>query len=357
MKILHTADIHLKEYGDERWKSLEIILNTAKEKDIPSIIIAGDLLDRQGKIHILRNPLRELFAQFEEVTVFIIPGNHDVGAFLVGTDLGENVRILNKSPFQIERSEEAIIIGIPYQKKEDELIPHFFDILDMIKIDQRGPKILAVHGTIIGGKYSFTKGFGDEEKYNPIHYKDIEKTPIDYFALGHIHQLEEPFITDSSNKIIAGYPGSPVSIAKDEIGERKVIVLDVKDGEFKFHEEKINSFHWERENITVSPYYESQMLKKLKEVVENFKGGNARLSVTIDGYTIYPEQELTREIKEIIHHAHKGIELSSVKFGTVSKTYGIVMGGFFEKLDERDIPVEIKEECRRIFCRALSELK
>ena len=31
MKILHTADIHLKKYKDERWQTLEKLIESGKE--------------------------------------------------------------------------------------------------------------------------------------------------------------------------------------------------------------------------------------------------------------------------------------------------------------------------------------
>jgi len=43
MKILHTADLHLKEYGDERWETLQKLIDIAKKEKIDLFVICGDL--------------------------------------------------------------------------------------------------------------------------------------------------------------------------------------------------------------------------------------------------------------------------------------------------------------------------
>ena len=43
MLILHTSDLHLKEYEDERWNTLVNLLEIGKEKKIDIFIVSGDL--------------------------------------------------------------------------------------------------------------------------------------------------------------------------------------------------------------------------------------------------------------------------------------------------------------------------
>ena len=61
MKILHTADVHLCDYEDERWKSLEHIIDIGKSENIDLFVISGDLFDEDVKSEVLRSKIRGLF--------------------------------------------------------------------------------------------------------------------------------------------------------------------------------------------------------------------------------------------------------------------------------------------------------
>ena len=46
VKILHTADIHLREYKDERWEALEELVEIGKRNKVAIVTICGDLFDK-----------------------------------------------------------------------------------------------------------------------------------------------------------------------------------------------------------------------------------------------------------------------------------------------------------------------
>ena len=48
MKVLHTADVHLKEVEDERWNALIHLVDISKKEDVDYFIISGDLFDNCG---------------------------------------------------------------------------------------------------------------------------------------------------------------------------------------------------------------------------------------------------------------------------------------------------------------------
>ena len=76
IKIVHTADIHLSEYGDERWQALQEVFNLAAEKEADIVAISGDLFDGNPDAERLRPKIREIFTG-NRFKVIIIPGNHD----------------------------------------------------------------------------------------------------------------------------------------------------------------------------------------------------------------------------------------------------------------------------------------
>ncbi|MGA2573201.1 MAG: metallophosphoesterase [Candidatus Methanomethylicaceae archaeon] len=54
MKVLHTADIHLRTYADDRWATLKKILEVGKEEKIDVLAISGDLFDASVSAENLR---------------------------------------------------------------------------------------------------------------------------------------------------------------------------------------------------------------------------------------------------------------------------------------------------------------
>jgi len=46
MKILHTADVHLREVGDKRWEALQKLIEAAKKEGAEILAISGDLFDK-----------------------------------------------------------------------------------------------------------------------------------------------------------------------------------------------------------------------------------------------------------------------------------------------------------------------
>lgn len=59
MKILHTADIHLRERHDERWKALQKIIEIGKREKIDVLAISGDLFDKGIDAEKLRPHIRD----------------------------------------------------------------------------------------------------------------------------------------------------------------------------------------------------------------------------------------------------------------------------------------------------------
>lgn len=110
MKILHTADVHLGTFGDERWSALQTILNIGKKERVDVLTISGDLFDEKLDVENLRPKIRELFSN-NGFDIVIISGNHDCN---VCTDMyfGSDVKVLSDvgKPFE---KEDVRIWGLP----------------------------------------------------------------------------------------------------------------------------------------------------------------------------------------------------------------------------------------------------
>ena len=76
MKIAVTADVHLttREDNPERFNALANIFNSLADLEIQHLIIAGDLFNKDISNY---SQFDELCEQHDQVTVHLIPGNHD----------------------------------------------------------------------------------------------------------------------------------------------------------------------------------------------------------------------------------------------------------------------------------------
>jgi len=63
MKVLHTADIHLREYGDNRWKALQKLIEIGKKEEVEVFVVSGDLFDKDIDAEVLRPKIREVFSK------------------------------------------------------------------------------------------------------------------------------------------------------------------------------------------------------------------------------------------------------------------------------------------------------
>jgi len=361
MKFLHTSDLHLREKGDNRWKALETILKLAVEQNAELVLISGDLFDKDCASNILRSALRELFSQFPEIRIVIVPGNHDKDAFPEGVlwSTSKNVFPLTESPYQVHNYENITIFGIPYYKEENQF--YFSDILRKITFSENKFNIVIVHGTLVGKNYKFLSGFGYEERYNPIFYDDLVNAPVDYFALGHIHQYEKKFILNQTNRVIASYPGSPVSIAKDETGPRKVVIGEIEGKKLNVYDVEIPTFFYLQEELTVIPTLEQEFLTNLKSIVEKFNKKDSCLVIKIGGCTVLKEQDLSSEIDKIKRNSsEKNIVWETYEFSMIDKKYENLIKEFltelYQKYKDGKISSELRTKIQKTFYRSIAEL-
>ena len=136
MKILHTADVHIREYEDDRWKALQQVVYVGKENDIDALVIAGDLFDSDTAAHKLRPKVREIFSDLS-FPVLIIAGNHDVNAYPNGAFLGEGVVVIDDllKPYSLDGYH---FWGFPYSDLQEEEILEYLHLAGQKARDKIG---------------------------------------------------------------------------------------------------------------------------------------------------------------------------------------------------------------------------
>lgn len=224
LKIIHCADVHFDSAmsglsdsskvnirREEMKETFSKIVSMAEKADI--LLIAGDLFDGKNVSSGTLMFLKDQFAKIPETQVYIVAGNHDyMGADSVYRrfDFGENVYIFDTEMECIEK-DGYDIYGMSFKTANDERkMLEDFSVKNPEKIN-----ICLMHANLGGADY------------NPIKISDIEKSGLDYLALGHIHKASEIKKAGATNY---AYCGCPEGRGNDETGEKGVYAIELIKG-------------------------------------------------------------------------------------------------------------------------------
>ena len=347
MKILHTADIHLQEYEDERWKTLKTLLAIGKKEGISIFVISGDLFNNNINAEKLRPKIREIFSN-NDFEIVLIPGNHDIELYK-GMYFGENATIITDMDTPIEFGDVAIW-GIPFEPVDGSKILEKLHSLKH-KFNPDFTNILLYHGELLDTFFS-VNDFGNEggQQYMPTKLSYFNDLNVDYVLAGHFHSNFDIRILENGGYFV--YPGSPVSITKKETGKRKINLFEVGESPKEY---LLNTPHFEEILIEFNPFNEKNPIDAVKEQLDQYSS-EASIIMKITGYINsdkigMSENEVVKQIKEITTGRCTD---EFFEFKDINKILGNdVFESFLEKLEETDYSKERKMHMRDLVIRAM----
>ncbi len=264
LRILHTADLHLRRNDSYRWKALLEILSVAKNEDIDLLVITGDLFDSSSEASYLHQDLRSLFSG-NDFYVLISQGNHDYLVYREGYYLGEDVRIMDSLEHPILINNEQVAIwSLPYQHQSElDVVTKIHNISQ--QVDENMYNLLLFHGELLETYYS-GEDFGDEgdSTYMPVKKSNLAENKFDYILAGHFHTDYKVY--NLHNKSNTGgyfiYPGSPVAITSKELGKRKADLIELG---LPPKEIILNTKHYLHKRIELNPLLENHPIKQVEK--------------------------------------------------------------------------------------------
>lgn len=270
VKILHCGDLHFdtsfKELNNKlSWKCKEELLEVFKKiidlvisENVQILLIAGDIFDNlsvnKETISFIANNLKRI----ENVRVFISPGNHDPynnKSFYKIIEWPENVYTFKSKMESVEIKElDTVIWGAAFNESYEKQT-----LLENISIDNSKINIAVLHGEI--------ESLNASNNYNPIYLEDIEKSKIDYIALGHRHKFSSIKRVGTS---YYSYSGCPQGRGFDELGEKGVVIGEVFKGgnSLKFVNTAKRKYYIEEIDVSGADNYE-QIIKKILNVCKD----------------------------------------------------------------------------------------
>lgn len=278
VKLIHTADLHLdsafrsrftKEEAENRrqkqlmaWKEL---LSFAVEKKVQGILIAGDLFDSPVVSHGTMDFFLSTIAEHPEISFFYLRGNHDTeNTFRYQENLPKNLFLFSDKGKKYRLNDRLLLAGVEYGTKDisfgenkgatqgagqaaeqavEQETVHGAEALSkneteseeeskFLKLKEEDCNILLLHGALYQGTPKGDSFQGEEG----IFLKNLEKLPLSYIALGHIHKGGEGKL---NNGALWAYPGCLQGRGFDEEGERGFLYLKVEEEKKEIHKEFI----------------------------------------------------------------------------------------------------------------------
>lgn len=254
MKFVHTADMHFDTQFDtlsnsgnlseirrfEQRKIMKKIIDYCIENNVELLLISGDLYEHKfiRKSSIVY--INELFKKIPNTKIFISPGNHDPylkNSFYNNFDWNSNVYIFKDEIEKISIDDNTNIYGYGFS----DFYCHNSNI-EQIKLDETNKtNILIIHGSLDANN-------DDYKEYNSISSKALKDIGFDYVALGHIHKRYD----NENKKSRIVYPGSPISMGFDELGEHGMIVGDIQKGNTEIEFIKLDEREYKEIEIDVT---------------------------------------------------------------------------------------------------------
>jgi len=310
-RILHTADLHLAADRPERWNALEVLVRTARDRDVDALLVAGDLLDRAGDHAALRARVREALEELDAPTV-ILPGNHDLEAYAPGQDWGRRTRLLLRAPVQATEVGDLRLVGVPFPEEP----ASFRSVRRRVarELEDGGPALLAMHGTLIDADAPHIQDESREDEpgdYFPVRTGALRGIGALYVALGHYHQHD----LRRTGRTPVAYAGSPTPVGSHARGPRSAVLVEVPDGGEEARVERVRLPVPYRDEIEqwLTPFDEEEGLAALEEALERAGDGECAMRITVDGILADLSEDELRErldgIRDRFEDAYRELEI------------------------------------------------
>lgn len=350
MKILHTADVHIREINDARWEALGEIVDIGNREQVEVLTICGDLFDNSEIGQKLRPKIREIFTA-ANYPVLIIPGNHDIDAYPDGAFLGEKVTVM-RDLMQPVVIDGIAFWGFPFTYLDEEAaLAKLHQAADRVNADM--PNILLFHGELLD-KTGGWDIYGEEgrQRYLPVKLSYFTSLPWQHVLAGHLHSNFDNHEFSPGRYFV--YPGSPVSITRKELGIRHLNLFVLGEMPEKY---PINTTYYEKFLIHLDPFQSLNPLLPLKERIEKIPPG-ATLLLEVAGYYNGAALQMTETMlhEKIMALADDRVEITALEFRDIRE---IVEDDLFKSfavcLDKKGFPAAERREILEIALQGMME--
>lgn len=380
--FLHAADLHLgaqlKSLGGrigadkadfvrhEVGQVFDDLVSLAISRGVEFVVLAGDVYDEAENDPSAKQRVYRGFKRLEDaqIRVFVVHGNHDpVGTKMksVTNDIPANVHVfkpgeVGEVKVQLQNGVEVTVAGISYatSAESENLAVKFNDVT--------GSPIVGILHTNVGNLGTA----GGHHNYAPCSQEDLKNSPVNYWALGHIHDRH----VQQTPKGFWAYPGNLQgrSTKATECGPKGVLIVGISENRTIQEPEfvALDRVRFQRVAIDASDCdTDIQVLEKIAESVQSFVEETPDIPqlfrINIHGrtnaYDVLQRQdaELLDNLRAHVANIIGDGEIVKVENSTLRNVDPVelrsrttVLAEALRALDATDAPPEVKAEAERL---------
>lgn len=250
---------------ETRIESIHRVLKSAQDQNADFVLLCGDVFEHNMVSQEDVKKVVAIFNQYPDIPLYLLPGNHD----LLGADCVYNRAIFQRvNHLTILRTSDPVeISGVtlypcPVLSKSTKQ-----DITGTIPVVREvdGIHIGVAHGSLVGK--SPVPNWEDTDL--PIDPSCVDRTGIDYLALGHWHSHRT--FDDGTGTARIAYSGTheQTNFDEDSAGQCLLVQIDEKGDAPKVEPIKTGQLTWASREFEMK---DSSSLIELKDCFETIKG-------------------------------------------------------------------------------------
>lgn len=280
IKVLHCADLHLdspfsgldpiqsEARREEQRELLRNLICYIRNQHVDLVLIAGDLFDSGFTNSKTVKYAADLLATVG-CPVVISPGNHDPytpnGIYSAG--FPKNVFIFDKKELSSFDFEElgVTVWGYAFTSSSYEEHP----LACEYEVNSERINLLCAHADIIQSL----------SKYAPISPRELDDSPFDYAAFGHVHNAPE---MGSYNGTLAAYSGCAEGRSFDELDFGGAILLEIEGKKINSSKVQLAKRRYMIEKIDITGVEsDAETVEKIRQriAVKNYKSDTSLRAV------------------------------------------------------------------------------
>jgi DNA repair exonuclease SbcCD nuclease subunit len=268
---------------EARIQSIHNVLKSAQEQKVDFVLLCGDIFEHNMISQEDVKKVIAIFNQYPNIPLYLLPGNHDIiGADCVyNRPIFQGIKYLTilctSDPIEVPG---AVIHPCPVLSKF--ATKDFSNAIPEVR-EVEGIHIGVAHGSLVG-KFSVSNW---EDIDLPINPSCVDRTGIDYLALGHWHSHRT--FDDNTGMLRIAYSGTHEQTKYDEdyAGQCLLVQIDKKGNAPEIHPIKTGQLSWVSKEFEMK---DSSSITELKDYLESIKG--------IDMVKLAIQGELPLEFKE-----------------------------------------------------------
>lgn len=346
MKFIHCADIHLDsaftlssptEAGRRRNElraAFSSLVLYARSEGCTMFFISGDLFDDKTVTKDTFEMLEREMSSLPSCHFFISPGNHDPYSEkspYTYINFSENVHLFTSPDMQyFDLPDQGVrVYGYAFTSETRKDSP-----LEGFKVENTGLiNILVCHGEV-GNPLS---------NYCPLLETDMEKSGLDYIALGHIHKGTG---LKYAGKVPYAYPGCASGRGFDETGDKGAFIGEISKEGVSLSAVRLSSRKYEIANCDITGASSvSDVADKIISACASY-GNNTALRIILEGVTYpefsYSDDEIHRLVPNPFYVEIKDNTLPLYNVDYLKKD-NTVIGEFYRNMEPKLVSDDLNE--------------